>query len=79
MGQSTGNQLFIMSKIEKSAQEWRELLARKNAEPLAYQVTREASGTASSLVPQDKKRDPPTRRWVPFTSGTKIPDLLALK
>ena len=32
-----------MSKIEKSAQEWRELLARKNAEPLAYQVTREAA------------------------------------
>jgi peptide-methionine (R)-S-oxide reductase len=32
-----------MSKIEKTAQEWRALLARKNAEPLAYSVTREAA------------------------------------
>lgn len=32
-----------MNKIEKTAQQWRELLASKHAEPLAYSVTREAA------------------------------------
>ena len=31
-----------MTKIEKSAQEWRELLAAKGAEPVAFAVTRQA-------------------------------------
>jgi peptide-methionine (R)-S-oxide reductase len=32
-----------MSKIEKSAQEWRELLVAKGAEPVAFAVTRQAA------------------------------------
>jgi peptide-methionine (R)-S-oxide reductase len=36
------HQLFLM-KIEKTEAEWRALLAAKNAEPVAYEVTRKAA------------------------------------
>jgi peptide-methionine (R)-S-oxide reductase len=42
MGLIHRNQLLFMT-IQKTEQEWRALLAAKNAEPLAYEVTRKAA------------------------------------
>ena len=42
MGIFYRNQLFFMT-IHKTEQEWRELLAAKNAEPVAFAVTRQAA------------------------------------
>jgi peptide-methionine (R)-S-oxide reductase len=42
MGVFYRNQLFLMT-MPKTEQEWRDLLAAKNAEPVAYAVTRQAA------------------------------------
>ena len=42
MGVFYRNQLLIMT-IQKTEQEWRALLAAKNAEPVAFEVTRKAA------------------------------------
>ena len=42
MGVFHRNQLFFMT-MHKTEQEWRDLLAAKNAEPVAYAVTRQAA------------------------------------